>query len=139
MTPDEAVVLVNGSVFKPGWKFYALADGPDAILLGLVIETVDTSYPGHDGICRRPARLAPDKKIEGVGGMDEAGLLYAMLKFAAGLDSHENREFLKVQRPDGSWVAPLHPHTMDGELAFLGAGFADAGEDEIAAIARSLR
>jgi hypothetical protein len=115
---QAAVSFINGMAFKQDWKPYATYWMPGAVLAGFTIKTVDTSYPDADGVCRAvPLTLRPAQVIR-VRDLDETGLAYAMIRIAAEASQHEDREFLKVQKPDGSWVAPLHPHTLEGELAW---------------------
>lgn len=104
-------------VFKPGWKITAEHFGGSLVLLTIYIDTVDTSYPDEDGVCRRQIRLVRDRFIN-VAGLDLDGLCFQVLSLAAETDVHENREFLKVRQPDGTWKAPLHPHTTQGEAAW---------------------
>jgi hypothetical protein len=118
MKADEAVRFVNDLAFKPGWRPVAEAYAGGIIRLGFLIETVDTSYPGRDGVCRDKIRILGQDTLVSVTGLDENGLLAEVLKCAAENDEHENREFLKVRQPDGSWHAPLHPHTREGESAW---------------------
>jgi hypothetical protein len=114
MKADEAVRFVNGLAFKPGWRPVAQTIMGNNIVLSFLIETVDTSYPDGDGICRRQIGIIGQERTVNVLGMDEAALLCEVLKCAAENDEHENREFLKVRQPGGSWQAPLHPHTSAG-------------------------
>jgi hypothetical protein len=122
MMAREAVEQIRNTVFKPGWRISGYELDSSFIMVQFVIETVDTSYPDADGTCRRPIRLGPDTVIN-VRRLDEAGLAHELLRFAAQLDEHENREFLKIRQPDGSWHAPLHPHTDAGNEAWALARF----------------
>jgi hypothetical protein len=118
MNPYEAVRFVNGLAFKPGWRPVAEVIRGNNILISFLIETVDTSFPDADGICRRQIGIFGRERRVNVLGMDEEGLLCEVLRCAADNDEHENREFLKVRQPDGSWHAPLHPHTDAGNRAW---------------------
>jgi hypothetical protein len=115
MRAYEAADLVAGTIFKPGWRFSARPRGT-LVQVELDIDTVNTSYPGPDGRYRVPLSTY-DEKLLNVDGMDEEDLCYELLKMAAGKDSHENREFLRVRR-GGRWVAPLRPHTDQGIRAW---------------------
>jgi hypothetical protein len=118
MKAHDAIKLVNGAVFKPGWRLVADYQSLYSIRLGFVIDTVDTSTPDEQGRYTEQRTLGPARVIEVRDLEGEEDLAYEILKFAADMDTHENREFLRFRRPDGSWRAPLHPHTLDGELAW---------------------
>jgi hypothetical protein len=118
MRADEAVRYVNGLAFKPGWRPIAEHYTYSHIRIGFIIETVDTSYPDGDGICRDRITILGRDRLVDVTDLDEEGLCAEVLKCAADNDSHENREFLKARQPDGSWQAPLHPHTPAGNRAW---------------------
>ncbi len=115
MRASEAVEIVRNSVFKPGWRMHAANYSQDLILFTFYIDTVDTSYPDADGVCRKHITLVRDDLFN-VSAMRTAGDLFArILKLSAETDVHEDREFLKHRQPDGSWHAPLHPHTREGQ------------------------
>jgi hypothetical protein len=118
MTPEQAVTEVNGMVFKPGWRVTAERFGPRKVLVTMYIDTVDTSYPGEDGQCRKNVQLYRERIFD-PAQMDLEAVCYQVLVLAAQTDVHEDREFLKVRRADGSWYAPLHPHTPQGTRAWL--------------------
>lgn len=126
MRPDEATAQIRNTVFKPGWRFFASVTGPDEVEVRLRVETFDTSYPGYDGQCRKPITIAGGERTISVRGLDERGLCYELIKLAADTNFHEDREFLKVRQPDGTWVSPLHPHTTEGELFWQRQGGAKA-------------
>lgn len=113
MKIEQAIRQVSQTVFKPGWEVRARASVLGYLLVEFHIDTVDTSYPDADGVCRRPIRLLRDRMLD-VTGMNELDLCYALVRLASETDSHENREFLKIRRPDGTWRTPLHPHTTEG-------------------------
>lgn len=117
MNQDQAVKALNEMAFKPGWRVLAEPFGPRKVLLMMNIDTVDTSYPDPDGQCRRRTQLYRERLFD-PEGLDLEGVCYQVLKLATDTDVHEDREFLKVRRADGSWYAPLHPHTMEGELSW---------------------
>lgn len=119
MRAVDAVRFVEGLAFKPGWQPTAEVYSSGGLVeLSFIIRTVDTSYPDPDGVCRRQITIYGRQRMVNVTAMDEDDLLAEVLKCAADNDSHENREFLKVRQPDGSWEAPLHPHTYEGERAW---------------------
>jgi hypothetical protein len=113
MKAVEAERIINSVAFKPGFRFAAVATSEYEVGVGLYIETVDTSYPGPDGQCRKPIQVMPTVTIN-VRFRDYLGVLRALLDFDAETNSHESREFLKV-RIDGRWEAPFHPHTDIGD------------------------
>jgi hypothetical protein len=119
MKVTEAVRFVEGLAFKPGWQPTAeVYTASGLVELSFIIRTVDTSYPDPDGVCRRQITIYGQQRLVNVRDMDETDLLAEVLKCAADNDMHENREFLKVRQPDGSWHAPLHPHTNAGNRAW---------------------
>ena len=118
MTPEQAVAEVNGMVFKPGWRVLAERFGPVKVMVTMYIDTVDTSYPEADGVCRKTVTLYREKMFD-PARMDLEAVCYQVVMLAAQTDVHEDREFLKVRRADGTWYSPLHPHTTQGERAWL--------------------
>jgi hypothetical protein len=118
MKATEAVEQIRSTAFKPGWRFEGRHYGGDLVLVELLIDTVDTSYPDADGVCRERIRILGGDKLVNVAALDEAALCVELLAIADEADEHENREFLKVRQPDGSWKAPLHPHTNEGNAAW---------------------
>jgi hypothetical protein len=115
MRADEAVKIVRDSVFKPGWRMEAQVYYEDFIYFTFYIDTVDTSYPSPDGTCRKQVTLVRDELWD-VGPLRTVEDVFAkVLKLAAEIDVHENREFLKHREPGDAWHAPLHPHTREGE------------------------
>lgn len=125
MKLTEAIELINHNMaYREGWHFTASdASGyftETTVVVSVKVDTVDTSYPDADGICRSvSATVGTSPFVLDVAGMDAAALCHAILKVAHGqIEEHESREFLKVRQPDGSWVAPLHPHTYEGEEAW---------------------
>lgn len=117
MKSSQAIEQIRNSVFKPGWEMEASSFGGDLIILTFYIHTTDTSYPDFDGVCRKPITLVRDELVD-VSPMDEVALCAAIICLADQIDIHEDREFLKVRQPDGSWKALLHPHTAAGERAW---------------------
>jgi hypothetical protein len=117
---SEAARLINNDMaFWEGWRFSASPVSFSALHVEVEIDTVDTSYPDADGRCRsQKITLLRDFLIRDVGSLDENGIAYRVLKSAAEISEHEDREALKIRQPDGTWRAPLHPHTMDGELGW---------------------
>ena len=119
MQTAEAIRHINGMVFKPGWRVQAVEMLPDLVLVELLIDTVDTSYPDPDGVCRKEVTLYRETYVRPSATASLQELCYAVLKLAADTDIHEDREFLKVRDPaTGRWVAPLHPHTPEGNRAW---------------------
>lgn len=125
MRASEAVRTIESMVFKPGWQMDAQHFGQDLILFTFYIDTVDTSYPSPDGTCRKHVTLVRDELWD-VSPMSQNDLFARILKLAAETDVHENREFLKVRQADGSWYSPLHPHTTEGQRAWVAADLKEA-------------
>jgi hypothetical protein len=122
MQVSEAVETINNTVFKPGWKIEAVNFLDLMVFMTITLETVDTGYPDADGVCRRPVTLPHPVEFFPQGIEDEAALFRRILTYTRQIDDHEDREFLKVRRPDGSWYAPLHPHTPEGNAAWERTG-----------------
>lgn len=141
MRTSEAVDLLNRLTFRPGWKIsgvfsygsslramlglpldrYAEED-TGMVTLMLSMDTMDTSYPSADGEYRQRIYTGPRPIAEfDVTGMTENELLRRVLDEVHKVDVHEDREFLRVRQPDGTWFAPLHPHRSDGEAAWYEA------------------
>ena len=119
MDNDTAIRLVNSFRFRPGWRFTAeRSSWPHLIYVDAVVDTYDTSYRTEDGTLYKRETLAPGMLID-PGGLDEAGLAHAILtRLVWNMDKHEDREFLTRRHADGRWIAPLHPHTADGQDAW---------------------
>lgn len=118
MQAREAIEQISNTTFKPGWSFTATPGyGDNEVYVSLTIRTVDTSYTMANGTF--PVSITTgDSRVFNVGHMDRDKLCYHLLQFAAEADSHENREFLKIRQADGSWYAPLHPHTHEGQMSW---------------------
>lgn len=122
MTPEQAIIEIENMVFRPGWKLHAIHNwlcDPGQVFVWADVKTWDTSYRAPDGtLTVRKDDLDPQALID-VTELDRAGLCHAILiQLVRPFDDHEDREFLACRQPDGSWKAPLHPHTYDGELAW---------------------
>lgn len=139
MTATQAAAQVNATKFKPGWRPVARVAGVNRVEIGFEVETVDTSYRTSDGRFTRPITMPSPTRTLDAGSLTEQSLDYELLKLAASLDEHENREFLQRRQPDGKWVASLHPHTTDGELGWLQCQLEDAGLADKDAVARVVR
>lgn len=123
MNSSDAAALVNRTIFRPGWKFSASYASATSIDVTFWLDTVDTSYPDSAGAYDVPKLIDQTVTID-VPGLGEHTLLALLLRYAHKMDDHEDREFLRVRQPDGTWKAPFHPHNDDGELAWL---LAEAG------------
>jgi hypothetical protein len=117
MQAHQVCAIVNASAFKPGWRIRA-ADWDTSVYLAIEIDTVDTSYAASDATCRRPVTLLRDGTLYPAHLHSAEAVLAAVLAVTREIDLHEDREFLRVQLPDGSWYAPLHPHTDAGKAAW---------------------
>lgn len=118
MTPEQAVSTIKNMIFRPGWTLGARQLSPEFIRVWADVDTVDTSYPDPDGSYRVRKPLRPEALID-VRDLNLSGLCHAILtKLVAPFDTHENREFLQVRSAGGTFRAPLHPHTDDGQQAW---------------------
>lgn len=118
MQTEEALTQIRNTVFRPGCTITAEPYQYGEIAVTFTLDTVDTSYTDDDGKFRTPLVTSTGTRIQ-VTNLDEVGLCCALLDGIAEMDDHENREFLKVRQPDGSWKALLHPHTPEGELRWV--------------------
>lgn len=117
MKAADAAAYLRSLAFKPGWR--VTAEGyRDMVQVSFLIDTVDTSYPDPDGVCRKPITIYGTSKVLFTEDMEPEDLDYEVLKLAAEQDMHENREFLKHRLPDGTWHSPMHPHTRAGNAAW---------------------
>jgi hypothetical protein len=118
MTPEQAIQQVNNTIFRPGWKLSAMRWGPSSIYVDATIDTVDTSTVSPSGNYYEPRRIAAEGIVR-VENLDQAGLCHAIMEqVVRPSDEHEDREFMRVRQPDGTWFAPLHPHRPDGQRAW---------------------
>lgn len=118
MRSEDAVEAVNKSIFKPGWKPTAyVLDGP-FIYAGFLVDTYDTSYPDADGKFRKPMSIPVLDVIDCDNIADERELHYRLLMIAQESNIHEDREFLQIRQPNGTFRSLLHPHTDDGNWAW---------------------
>lgn len=122
MDVNTACDLINVRMaFWQNWRLMARPSyaRKDHIYVEGMIDTVDTSYPDRDGVCRSTKITIGTPVLDlDVTDLDVPGVCHAILKWAGEIGDHENREALKVLQPDGSWRAPLHPHTYDGEMTW---------------------
>lgn len=121
MQASEAVRQIRDTIFKPGWSFSASAVDEYKIRVYFTIHTVDTSYVDAVGNFYAPKTLSDDFTMD-VSALDEQGLCYQLLKVGMMTNFHEDREFMQVRQPDGTFRAPLHPHTYDGEVGWQRLG-----------------
>lgn len=117
-----AIRLIDGVIYKPGWKF--TADDHTKRFEGAVL--VHVVYPAQNS--DRPE--APDYTTPISGGarasfpvlvgdlVDELGLYRRLLEMLLHVEEHEAREFFRVEPT--MW-APFHPHNIDGMMRW-GAG-----------------
>lgn len=135
MNRDKAITLINGTTFKPGWRFTAgPGDTYTEVEVTYHVDTMDTSLPDAMGRYEVPKLLESEVTFD-VSRLAEGEVLYRLLLMAAELDSHENREFLRVRDENGNWMAPFHPHTGIGEASFEAAKEL-AAREEYARLAR---
>jgi hypothetical protein len=116
MNSETAAWAINTAAFKPGWRVEAISMG-NLVYVYLEIDTVDSSYPDADGICRKEITLTRVESFD-PSQLDLNGVFYQILEAAREINTHEDREFLKIRQPDGSWYAPFHPHTPEGIAAW---------------------
>lgn len=119
MKVQDAVRLANSLTYRPGWTISATASmRPGHIVVTYDVDTVDTSYPDANGRYARPRFITVDYIID-VTGLGTDTLMYQIYLGAhERVDEHEDREFFRVQRPDGSWYAPFHPHDPDRAIRY---------------------
>jgi hypothetical protein len=119
MLASEAARLVNRTTFRPGWRFFADSIGDGSIVVSFETVTCDSSYPDYAGRYLRRVLLGDTWTFDVSGMTTHEQLLFAILgRIHREWDVHEDREFLRVLQPDGSWYAPLHPHHEAGKRAW---------------------
>lgn len=128
MKQDEAVTLLNRTIFRPGWRITAQpqAGSSTRVQVTFDISTVDTSYPSEQGAYEVPYVMKPPLRLDASRYDTEEDLLYRVLRAVSQHQEHEDREFMRVWR-DGRWVANFHPHTDEGASNWERAGQAAYG------------
>lgn len=113
MDINDAIALVKGVLYKPSWTITATDYThrfESAIKVSVSIWGPDWSYP--------PAYSTEVEGIYhgviiGVDRLDEAGVLRQVFDHLQRAELHESREAFRVLVGD-RWVAPFHPHTVEG-------------------------
>jgi hypothetical protein len=133
MRATEAVDLINRTIFRPGWEIsallmsdmfrrldmgYGIADSYSSqILVEFHVQGHDTSYPDRQGRYTKPMEINPNRPVD-VSDMSELELLAWVKAQISLITEHEDLEYLRVRQPDGSWLAPFHPHRADRVAAW---------------------
>lgn len=118
LDPSIAIDLINGVVYRPGWKITATThtNFEQAIKVRFDYPAVNSSRqfaplyetPVGDGTANASFIILVD-------GCDEAGLMRQILDKIRIIEEHESREFLRF----GPHLdAPFHPHTIGGMRAW---------------------
>lgn len=113
-----ARLINNEMIFKPGWRMSAQVRSDSTIYLSARFAAYDSSSVDYNGNFYERTTLAPPQITIDVSGLDKAGLAHRVVRYALELEAHEMREFCQFRQRDGSWRAPLHPHTYDGGTAW---------------------
>jgi len=109
-----ACSIVNSLVFRPEWKFTAMAFGDEAILVDVSFRTQDTNYPPRYHV---PVTIGNSVIID-VGSLDADDLMYTIKKkVIEPVNDHEDREFLRRGDLPG-YPAPFHPHHAEGNALY---------------------
>jgi hypothetical protein len=115
MYADEAVAIVNVMACKPGYTIRARRFGPWEMGVSIALATVDSSYPPD---FPHPVNTGTFRLIRTDSLRNEVDIAGMLHQIGMDMESHEWREFLATQQPSGRWVAPLHPHTEEGQRNF---------------------
>jgi hypothetical protein len=129
VTTEEAISLVRGLIFRPGWTLEAErapSYGPGHIYVTATEQTVDTNREYAPEY--RKAKEIADLDVIDVRFLTEDGLMYRLLQWFGRMHEHEDREFLR--RGDRNYEAPFHPHRPEGERRWEVAK-AEAGLAEV--------
>jgi hypothetical protein len=114
MDTQEAIDQVNAAIFAPGWRISAQPASslwPTEIVVIVFLDVFDTSYPSPDGEYRVPKTLGGMPHIIDVQHLNEETLACKLYDIIRDIRDHEDRETLRFRQSDGSFKAPLHPHT----------------------------
>jgi len=115
---DTAITLVNGLVYKPGWRMNA-TDNTARFEGSIVLELVEATYMSERANATQGYAERIDARasfIIQVGALtDDIELYREVLDRIVQFDVHEAREFLRVR--ETMW-APFHPHRVDGMHRF---------------------
>ena len=114
MHTEDAVTLLNHTIYRPGWEITAREYDGSRIEVTFRLDTVDTSQPSRSGQYLTRKVVESDVYIN-VAQLNADTLLYEILRQAHKIDEHEDREFLRVRQGDGTFKAPVHPHTAEGD------------------------
>jgi hypothetical protein len=121
MRAAVAISAVNGATWRPGLHVVAMPDtflSSDYIRVEVIFDTYDSSIVNDAGEYTRRIKVAPvfDVNVKYFETEDE--LLFKVLSLVREAQEHEDREFLRVRRPDKTgwrWTAPFHPHNESGQ------------------------
>lgn len=126
LTQDEAVSLLNQVIYRPGWMISArpLRGSQDQVLLGITIQTVDSSFVTRGGGYTVPLTEHARYVLAASDYSTAEALLFRVFRVITGdLQEHEDREFLRTwSRQEERWVAPFHSHVPEGGSAWDRAG-----------------
>jgi len=121
ISQQEAVSLLNRTIFRPGWRISAapVEGDDDQVRVGIEIETVDSSFVTRGGEYRVPLTERALVRISSGDYETPQELLFRLLAFTRELQGHEDREFLRTWDSHAErWTAPLHGHTPEGQSAW---------------------
>jgi hypothetical protein len=113
MQVQDALDHVNALVYKPKWRISATDHTKR--FEGTIQVRID--YPAFNSNRDKAAEGYPEEIMTYatfpliVGDCDEFGLYLRIIKALIDIDTHEIREFLRLQP---TYDAPFHPHRIDG-------------------------
>lgn len=119
MRVDSAVQLINSLVYKPGWTFMANShtnrfEGTVKVLVTYPALNSDREdAPDYNSPIEPDGARASFPII--VSDLDDTGIYRAILDIIVKIETHEAREFLRVEPT--MW-APFHPHRIEGMKRF---------------------
>jgi len=120
LTPEDAARFLNEeTTWGPGWSvsayaspypYHNLNNVASRLHVTLVKEGRNSSVTAPDGSYPEPWTLRFPLAVPGFAMNDKDALMFWIVEKITWCDEHENREFARYKRPDGSWYAPFHPH-----------------------------
>lgn len=136
MEVQTAVQLINDAVFRPGWEITAEDYShrhESCVCVSYIFETwnfVKEEAPTYPTRIKAPNTIRCPLIVADMGGVED--LFYAVLQQIGKINSHEDREALRV----GSTLwAPFYPHRVDGQKRWADRNGSTIDEDLLFGVA----
>lgn len=114
MEVSEALTLVTGITYKPGWTFSAAAhprfDESIDLMISYTVPNSDVRYAPEYTRIMPPATMQFFLDVHSC--TSEIDLFQMVFECLSQIERHETREFFAVH--GGKYDKPFHPHTVDG-------------------------